>query len=173
MEVNVASNMTTQQGLDLNNVSDAINGLDGNGEVKLGIATLTMGAADGDGSFGGQILGTGSVAKAGGGTQVISGNNPYSGGTRFLGGVLQVPLNNSLGDVNAGLTFDGGTLRTTGSFTMVRPTTLNAGNGTLDTATGTVADAQRRDQWRRWTVQIRRWHATGRGQQYVHRSHHD
>jgi T5SS/PEP-CTERM-associated repeat protein/autotransporter-associated beta strand protein len=37
-----------------------------------------------------------------------------------------------------GLTFDGGALRTTGSFTTTRATTLNNGGGTFETATGTT-----------------------------------
>lgn len=138
VEVNVASNMTTPQGLDLNDISDAVNGLDGNGEVDLGTATLTVGSAGGNGSFSGKILGAGVVAKTGAGLQALSGNNTYTGGTRFLGGVLEVPFDNSLGTPLGHLTFDGGILRTTGSFATSRLTTLNGGNGSIDTAAGTT-----------------------------------
>ncbi len=136
VEVNVVSSIDIPQGFQLNNVNDTIDGLDGNGEVDLGAATLTIGSAGGDGAFGGTIHGAGGVAKAGAGTQILSGSNSYSGGTDFLGGVLQVPLNQSLGVPIADLSFDGGTLRTTGSFTMTRPTMLAAGSGTLDTTSG-------------------------------------
>ena len=99
----VAVNVATvgggsMQGLQLNNISDAINGLNGNGEVELGSGTLTVGAAGGGGAFGGFIAGTGGLVKTGAGTQILSGSNTYSGGTTANGGVLQIAGNNQLGD---------------------------------------------------------------------------
>jgi fibronectin-binding autotransporter adhesin len=138
VEVNVISSQTDQQGLDLNDISDAINGLDGNGEVKLGSATLSIGATNGSGNFSGVILGAGGVTKLGTGTQIFSGNSTYAAGTQILGGVLQVSANNHLGSASGPLTITEGTLRTTASFSTARNTTLGAAGGTLDVATGTT-----------------------------------
>ena len=118
----------------------------------------------------GTILGTGSVAKAGAGTQVLSGNNTYSGGTRFVAGVLEVPLNNSLGDTAGGLTFDGGTLRTTGSFTTTR-TTITPGRQWYDRHRRRYhADSRWNHQRRRRSDEVRRWHADRSSEQHVHGS---
>ncbi len=128
----------TAQGLQLNNINDAINGLNGTGEVDLGSGTLTVGSAGAGGSFTGFIEGTGGFVKTGAGTQILGGNNTYSGGTTINGGVLQIAANNNLGNVSGGLSFNGGTLRTTASFSTARATTLNAGGGTFDTADATT-----------------------------------
>jgi uncharacterized protein with beta-barrel porin domain len=53
----------------------------------------------------------------------------YTGGTFFEAGVLSVSNEGNLGAPSGGLTFDGGTLRTTSSFTIARAITLNAGGG--------------------------------------------
>ncbi len=59
VEVNVSSTMAAQQGFHLNGIHDTINGLDGNGEVDLGTATLTIGFADGDGRLAARFKGRG------------------------------------------------------------------------------------------------------------------
>lgn len=138
VQVDVASTMSEPRGLDLNNISDSINGLDGIGEVKLGTATLSIGTAGGNGSFSGQINGTGGLIKVGAGTQILSGNNTYSAGTQLNGGVLQVAANIHLGNSAGPLVFDGGMLRTTSSFSTSRTTTLNAAGGSLDVAPATT-----------------------------------
>ncbi len=122
----------------LNNVSDAVNGLSGNGSVLLGTGRLTVGMTGGNGNHSGLISGSGGITKAGVGTQILSGANTYSGATNLNGGVLQIALDTNLGNSSGTLLFDGGTLRTTGSFNIARSPTLNAGGGTIDTATGTT-----------------------------------
>lgn len=118
-------------GWDLNDVDDAIDGLNGFGRIDLGTATLTVGAAGGNGNFSGLIEGDGSVAKAGAGTQILTGNNTYLGGTSLLGGTLQVNGNNNLGDPAGSLTFDGATLAVQNTATIGRAATLQSGGGTL------------------------------------------
>lgn len=93
----------------------------------------------------GTISGTGSFAKAGAGLLTLSGSNSYSGGTSIIGGTLQVSGSNNLGSSVGTLTFNGGTLNTTATFTTTRPYVLNA-TGTLNidfpttlTVNGTVS----------------------------------
>lgn len=124
---------------DLNGQQQTIGTLSGAGNILLGSGALTTDTSD-DSVFSGAISGTGSFTKAGSGELTLSGNNTYSGGTNLNGGTVIVSDNANLGDVNGGLTFDGGALRITGFLTSVnRNTTLNAGGGTLDVVLGDVA----------------------------------
>lgn len=81
------------------------------------------------------ITGTGSVAMEGTGVMSLSGVNTYSGGTNFSAGTILVSSDANLGDVNGGLTFDGGTMQLGASFNPAssRVITLDAGGGTIDT----------------------------------------
>ncbi len=72
------------------------------------------------------------------GTLILSGANTYTGGTAIEGGTLQVAIDANLGPVAGALTFDGGTLATTASFSSARATTLNAEGGTFDVANATA-----------------------------------
>lgn len=72
------------------------------------------------------------------GTLVLGGTNTYTGGTAINGGVLQVASNSNLGDTAGGMSFDGGTLRTTADFTIDRATVLQAGGGAIDTVGATT-----------------------------------
>ncbi|MDE1173142.1 MAG: autotransporter domain-containing protein [Parvibaculaceae bacterium] len=89
------------------------------------------------------ITGSGALTKIGAGTIVLSGENTYEGGTVFDSGTLQVAGDASLGAASGGLTFNGGTLATTESFSSARDITLNPadvlpGSGTLDVADSTA-----------------------------------
>jgi fibronectin-binding autotransporter adhesin len=88
-------------------------------------------------TFGGLISGSGAVRQLGSGTTVLSGINSYAGGTSVLAGTLQVSADANLGAAAGGLTFAGGTLRTTTSFGSARSTNLT-GTGTLLTDAGTT-----------------------------------
>ncbi|QCB56106.1 autotransporter outer membrane beta-barrel domain-containing protein [Sphingopyxis sp. PAMC25046] len=88
-------------------------------------------------TFGGLISGSGSVEQVGSGTTVLTGINSYAGGTLILGGTLQVAADANLGAAAGGLTFSGGTLRTTASFASGRNANLT-GAGTILTDAGTI-----------------------------------
>lgn len=73
------------------------------------------------------------IVKAGGGRLILSGTNSYTGGTTIAGGVLQVSADANLGAAAGGLSLDGGTLRTTASFTSARNAVLDAAGGIIQT----------------------------------------
>ncbi|WP_165799279.1 autotransporter-associated beta strand repeat-containing protein [Caulobacter zeae] len=83
------------------------------------------------------IVGAAGLAKTDLGTLVLTGANTYEGGTAINGGVLQVASDANLGAAGGGLSFDGGTLRTTATIEMARATTF-AGAGGLDVAAQTT-----------------------------------
>ncbi|HQR41017.1 MAG TPA: autotransporter-associated beta strand repeat-containing protein, partial [Gemmatales bacterium] len=80
----------------------------------------------------GNITGAGSLTKTGTGTLVLSGNNTYSGGTFLNNGFVQVNSDSRLGNTSGALTFNGGFLAATSSFSMNRDVAINAGGGTMD-----------------------------------------
>ncbi|QEG33643.1 autotransporter-associated beta strand repeat-containing protein [Bythopirellula goksoeyrii] len=128
--VTVEASGSMGEGLDLNDISDTIGGLEGSGDIHLGTATLTVGAAGGD--FDGTIDGTGGVAKIGAGNLILAGVNTYMGGTAINGGSIEIGFNANLGNAAGPLSFDGGTLTTLGNFSTARATTMNAGGGTFN-----------------------------------------
>ncbi|TBR39390.1 MULTISPECIES: autotransporter-associated beta strand repeat-containing protein [Dyella] len=94
------------------------------GLVKDGTGTLSLG---------------GSLSHSGGttvndGNLVLSGNNSYTGGTQLNGGTLTISSDANLGNANGGLTFNGGSLHTTGNVDTSR-------NIILDKTANIVTDA--------------------------------
>ena len=89
-------------------------------------------------SFAGEVAGSGDLIKNGLGTLALDADNTHLGETRIRGGILHVTSNNSLGHMSSGLRIDGGTLRTSGSFSGTREVVIGAGGATLDT-TGTTS----------------------------------
>lgn len=85
-----------------------------------------------------KLTGAGSINKTDLGTLVLTGNNRYSGGTTISGGIVQIANDANLGALSGALTFDGGTLRTTGGFTTARATTLLPEGGTIETQSGVL-----------------------------------
>lgn len=78
------------------------------------------------------ISGTGVVQQSGSGVITLTGTNTYSGGTSIASGTIQVAADQQLGDVAGALTFSGGTLNTTATFSTARGTTLNGTGGTFN-----------------------------------------
>lgn len=76
------------------------------------------------------------LIKNGAGTLTLSGSNTYVGGTVLNQGALSVSSDSNLGDVNGGLTFDGGELKFGSDFDLStsRAINLSVGGGTIDTA---------------------------------------
>jgi outer membrane autotransporter protein len=88
-----------------------------------------------NGTYAGQISGTGSLAKSGAGTLVLTGAHTYTGGTTVSGGILQGNTSSLRGNItnNAAVNFDqaaagtySGVMSGSGTFTK-----LNAGTLTL------------------------------------------
>jgi autotransporter-associated beta strand protein len=126
-----AVSVVTTGTLNLNGFNEAIGALAGTGSVTLGTGTgtLTLGGDGSSQTFSGIISGTGSVAKMGGGTQILSGANSYTGGTTISAGTLTIAGSLASG---AGTTTvaNGATLRGDGNGTttgVVRAVTVQAG----------------------------------------------
>ncbi|WP_079210583.1 autotransporter outer membrane beta-barrel domain-containing protein [Brucella pituitosa] len=77
-------------------------------------AVLALDHSDGW-EFSNVVSGSGTLIQRGTGTTTLSGHNSYSGGTILENGVLQVASDDALGAQTGGITFDGGTLRITGT----------------------------------------------------------
>jgi autotransporter-associated beta strand protein len=107
--------------LDLNGNNASVAGLNGAGTVDSSTAgTMTLTISN-TGNFTGLIKntnGTLSVTKSGGGTETVSGNNTYSGGTTMNGGSMKV------------------TASTTGAPNAVTAGPLGTGTVTVNTGTG-------------------------------------
>ncbi|MFZ4288163.1 autotransporter-associated beta strand repeat-containing protein [Variovorax sp. HJSM1_2] len=84
------------------------------------------------------VDGTGALTKTSAGTLVLSGANSYSGGTVINGGKLSIGSDANLGAAAGALSFGGGALEATASFTSARAITLNASGGTLDVDVGST-----------------------------------
>ena len=96
--------------------------------------TGTFDVADGTAlALTGTITGAGGLVKQGAGTLVLSGANDYAGGTTFGAGRAEVSADTNLGAASGGLTFAGGTLATTASFTSARNVEVET-LGSLDVA---------------------------------------
>ncbi len=149
----------------LNGYSETIGGLAGNGVVEhndtdTGVgsssSTITLDVASGSQTYDGVIRNTGSsstgtlaLTKTGGGTQVLSGTNTYTGKTTINAGKLAISSETNLGG-NPGtstsdqLTLNGGTLQTAASFAIDdsnRGITVGASGGTIETNSGTTLTA--------------------------------
>ena len=95
--------------------------------VKVGAAT------GGASTLSGAITGTSSLTYQGPGTLILTGANTYTGGTTFNAGTLAIGSDAELG-TGGGLTFNGGSLKTTTGLSDSRAVVLNAGGGTIDAA---------------------------------------
>ncbi|TPO08124.1 autotransporter outer membrane beta-barrel domain-containing protein [Mesorhizobium sp. B1-1-5] len=83
------------------------------------------------------LSGDAQLMKSDRGTLVLTGINSYTGGTAINGGTLRVSQDANLGDAAGALSFDGGTLDTTGSFATSRAVSVMS-SGTISTAAATT-----------------------------------
>ena len=96
---------------------------------------LTVGANNANTTLSGAVSGSGSIAKTGAGTFILSGSNSHSGGTAVNAGTLQVGSINALG--TGGLTVNGGTLDLAGYNPSVPAFSGSGGTVTNSNAAGT------------------------------------
>lgn len=123
-------NIANGAAFDIRGQDTTIDALTGSGTVGnsilIGTNTLTVGVANGSGTFSGTIIGNGSqpspnlnagvnaLLKTGTGTQILSSANTYSGGTNISGGTLRTQNASALGSgpvaLNSGILGAVGTL---------------------------------------------------------------
>jgi len=135
---------------DLSGFSDVVGSLAGAGTVTSGAAggvTLTAGGDNSSTTFSSVIQnGSGTVAltKTGTGTLTLSGTNTYTGVTTINAGTIAIAADAGLGTAPAvptpgRLTFGGGTLETTASFTLATNRGIAlTGAGMISTDPGTT-----------------------------------
>jgi autotransporter-associated beta strand protein len=136
-DVNLTPGVGTTLGLGANHILTiaALRGGDSTNNVKLGTGTLTIQDNEpSPNSFNGIISGTGSLVKTGSGTQLLGGNNTYTGSTTINGGTLEIDGSQSQSAVTvaAGAVLSG--TGTVGSVTVLgtlRPGSLANLTGTL------------------------------------------
>ena len=120
-------------------INSTAGSLDVSGNIDNQTFNLTVDGA-GDTTFSGIVSDTGDLIKDDTGTLTLSGVNTYSGDTTINDGTISISADSGLGATGSTITFDGGTLNTTATFTLdsTRGTTLNAGDGTIDTNAATT-----------------------------------
>ena len=112
--------------LDVNNQTEAIDRLAGNGRINLGASgTLTVGVNSGNSTFGGSILGAGTLIKAGAGSLTLAASLALTGEFQLNSGTVFL----------SGYNLTAGTLHITGNSTIDFAggnSTLNAANFIID-----------------------------------------
>jgi autotransporter-associated beta strand protein len=101
------------------------------GNVTLASNTLTVATSAGNATFSGRISGTGSLVKDGAGTQVLSGNNTYTGTTTVNSGTLQASSANALGATSQVVMNNGGSFLVSASDSVSDNAAINLNGGTL------------------------------------------
>ena len=122
--------------------SETIGTLSGSGNITLAANTLTLGGATST-AYAGVISGSGGLAKQGAGTQGLSSQSTYTGGTTVNGGILDLTAGGgAAGSIRGTATVNtGGTLRlSTGDATGYAGgasslSTINLSGGTLNVNT--------------------------------------
>ncbi|CAN7689000.1 autotransporter outer membrane beta-barrel domain-containing protein [Mesorhizobium sp. LjRoot246] len=83
----------------------------------------------GDGTYAGNMSGSGALFKRGDGEVALMGTNTYTAGTRVEGGTLLVASDDKLGAAGTHIDFAGGGLHASGTFSSARPVRLFIGGG--------------------------------------------
>lgn len=122
----VTTNASAQTASISGNLDSSAVGGDTDFDVADGAAPIDLNVSAAVSTIGG-------IVKNGAGTLKFSGTNTYAGDTLLNLGVLEVAADANLGAATSGLTFDGGTLRTTASFPISRTIVLQSGGGTIET----------------------------------------
>ena len=100
-----------------------IQSLDGSGNVEIASSVdLTVGDSN-DKTISGVRSGAGNLIKQGSGTLILSGSNTNTGKIGISAGTVSITADNNLGAdpgsaVSDFITLNGGTLKTTGEFTL-------------------------------------------------------
>ncbi|MBB4633682.1 autotransporter-associated beta strand repeat-containing protein [Sphingosinicella soli] len=102
--------------------------------VRVGDGTAT--GASLTATIAAELIGATKLVKTDLGTLVLTGANSYTGGTAVDGGTLRIASDANLGAAAGELSFSGGTLNTTMTFSSGRAIVL-AGAGAVDTNSGT------------------------------------
>ena len=132
-----SSNLVLSAGttVDLANLAQAVGGLNGEGQVLLGSAALTVGGA-GANTYGGVIEGTGGLVKTGAGSLILTGTSTYLGQTVVDQGALKV--SGSIATSSGVSVNTGGVLSGSG---VVAATTVNGGEISPGDLIGTLTVA--------------------------------
>ncbi len=111
--------------------------------AAVGAATLTLGAAAGATAFSGTISDGGaanaiSLVKSGGATQVLAGDNSYSGSTTISGGILQIGSGGASGSLGAGPVANNASLVLNRSNALTVPNPISGTGGLTQAGSGTA-----------------------------------
>ena len=111
--------------------------ISGNVIMNESTTSLTFGASDGltpgSSSISGDVGGSGRVVVDPSYTLTLSGNNSFTGGLFLRGGTARVGAGPNLGGLTNFVQFEGGTLATTQSFTIVIDAFVGGDGGAIDT----------------------------------------
>jgi autotransporter-associated beta strand protein len=99
------------------------------GNVNLASNTLTVGTSSGNAAFTGRISGTGNLVKDGASTQVLIGNNTFTGTTTINSGTLQAAAANALGSTSNIVVNNGGSFLVTADDAIGSATNVTLGSG--------------------------------------------
>ncbi|MEJ5027433.1 autotransporter outer membrane beta-barrel domain-containing protein [Brucella anthropi] len=119
-----------------------------NEDMVVSIPTLTLASGGGQmfdiagstatANVSSQINGAGGFIKTGDGTLLLTGMNIYAGRTEIQKGTVQISSSSNLGITGSSLSFNGGKLQTTSSFSLDHVIDLQPDGGTIETISGTT-----------------------------------